>query len=213
MSKFSLIIAAALFAIAGTQAHADNIVLNGGFETGDFTDWTVNSSANFPWEVDSAAGGHGVPFAGSFFASNACVGSTCITGTPVQQDSLSQDLATVVGDSYTLDFWFGTFDNGNPMELQALFGGVVVEDLLNIGSTNYNEYTVTGLVATSTSTELEFLGRQDPEWDELDNVSVTDTTVSGAPEPGSWALGFGGLLALAGFRKLSYVSQRSMPRA
>jgi hypothetical protein len=203
MHNFSLTIAAvALLAIAGTQAHAGNIVMNGGFETGDFTGWTVNSSANFPWEVDSASTGHGVPFAGSFFASNACVGSTCITGTPTQQDSLSQNLTTTVGDSYTLDFWFGTSGNGNPMELQALFGGVVVEDLLNIGPSPYTEYTVSGLVAGSTTTELEFLGRQDPLWDELDAISVTDTTPAGsAPEPAGFALGLSGLVTLLFARK------------
>jgi hypothetical protein len=182
MSKFSLAFVAALLAVAGTQAYAANIVANGGFETGDFTDWTVNSNANFPWEVDTVGSSHGTPFAGSFFASNACVGSTCISGTPTQQDSLSQNLTTIVGDSYTLDFWFGTSGNGNPMELEALFGGVVVQDLLNIGASPYTEYTIGGLVAAGTTTELEFLGRQDPEWDELDAIGVTDNGVAGAPE-------------------------------
>jgi hypothetical protein len=203
MNTFSLTVAAAaLLVVAGTQAHAGNIVMNGGFETGDFTDWTVNSSANFPWEVDTVGSSHGIPFDGSFFASNACVGPTCITGTPSQQDSLSQNLTTTVGDSYTLDFWFGTSGNGNPMELQALFGGAIVEDILNIGPSPYTEYTISGLVATSTTTQLEFLGRQDPEWDELDAISVTDTTPAGsAPEPASFALGLSGLATLLVARK------------
>jgi MYXO-CTERM domain-containing protein len=201
MQKFSLTFAAAaLLAAAGTQAHAANIVLNGGFETGDFTDWTVgNASGDDPWRVATAGFVGNDPFDGTYFASTGCVGSTCITGAPSQQASLSQNLATTVGDTYTLDFWFGSA--GNPMELQALFGGTVVEDLLNIGRTPYTEYTISGLVATSPTTQLEFLGRQDPAWDELDDVSVTDTTVAGAPEPASWMLGFGGVLALAGLRR------------
>jgi hypothetical protein len=198
MSRFSLILATtALLAVAGIQAHAQNIVQNGGFETGDLTDWTSNHNGNFPWEVDAAASGHGVPFDGTFFASTACFGADCITGSPSEQASLSQDLATTIGDSYTLDFWFGTAGNGNPMELQALFGGAVVEDLVNVGPLAYTEFTISGLIATSTTTTLEFLGRQDPLWNELDDVSVTDETLASAPEPASWLLGFGGMLVLA----------------
>jgi MYXO-CTERM domain-containing protein len=202
MRNVSLIFAAAaLLAVSGKQAHAVNIVLNGGFETGDFTNWSVNLSSVFPWEVDTSGQGFGnVPFDGTYFASTGCVGLHCITGTPPQQASLSQDLSTTVGDAYTLDFWFGTA-YGNPMEVQALFGGAVVEDLPNIGVTPYTEYTVSGLVATSTTTQLEFLGRQDLGFNELDDVSVTDNGPT-APEPAAWLLGLGGLLTLVAARRL-----------
>ena len=42
------------------------------------------------------------------------------------------------------------------------------------------EYTISGLVATSTTTALQFLARQDPGYNQLDNVSVTDN--SAAPD-------------------------------
>jgi hypothetical protein len=199
MKKFRLTLtAAAVFAVAATQAHAANIVVNGGFETGDFTSWTANTNSASPWQVD-VAGSHGNnPFDGTFYASTGCLGAQCITGTTSQQASLSQDLTTVVGDSYTLDFFFGSA--GDTMELQALFGGAVAEDLTGLGTTPYTEYTVSGLVATSTTTTLEFLGRQDPAWDELDDVSVVDDGAAAAPEPAAWMLGLSGLVALAGSR-------------
>ena len=202
MKIFSRIFAAAaLLAVAGTQAHAANIVLNGGFETGDLTDWSVNTSSVYPWEVDTSGQGFGnVPFDGTYFASMGCVGSQCITGVPSRQASLSQSLSTTVGDTYTLNFWFGSA-YGNPMEVQALFGGAVVEDLVSIGVTPYTEYTVSGLVATSTTTQLEFLGRQDLGFNELDDVSVTDNGPT-APEPAFWLLGLGGMLTLAAARRL-----------
>jgi hypothetical protein len=90
------------------------------------------------------------------------------------------------------------------MELQAWFGGTLAEDLLNIPDTTLTEYVVTDLVATSTTTELEFLGRQDPGFDELTDVSVTDNSTV-TPEPGTLGLLGTGVLGLIGVarRKLS----------
>ena len=207
----STLIPLALLAMAGIQANA-GLITNGGFETGDLTGWTVNNLSSDPWQVDSSTSFHNsdLPHSGTFFVSTGCVGAQCINGTASQQASLSQDLTTIVGDSYTLDFFFGTgVGNGTPNELQALFGGVVVEDLVNIGATAYTEYKIPNLVATSTTTTLEFLGRQDPGWDELDDITVVDNTAAGAaPEPASWILGFGILAAFAGFQGLSRI--RSM---
>jgi hypothetical protein len=100
------------------------------------------------------------------------------------QSYLYQDIATVAGNTYSLTFDFGTNGAGNPMELRAYFGGTLAADLLNVAPLPTSTYTINGLVATGNSTRLEFLGRQDPGFDYLDNISVIESGApSAVPEP------------------------------
>jgi hypothetical protein len=177
-------------------------VLNGNFATGDLTDWTVNSSSSDPWQVDTA-GGHGNDPYGSdtYFVSTGCVGAQCITGTTSQQSSLSQILSDAVATTYTLTFEFGTGGNNTQNELDVLWDGTSVLDLGPGGTLgivdDYQLYTVTGLVGTGSDT-LTFLGRQDPGWDALDDISVTGS--SSTPEPATFLL-VGGILPVIGLAR------------
>ena len=192
------------------SAEANNIVLNGNFATGDLTSWTANSpldASNGPtfsqgWSVQ-AAGVEGNPFPGdTYFASVGCIAAICITGTTAQQASLMQSLTTTIGGTYTLTFEFTTSGHGAPNELLVLWNGSSVLDLGpggTLGSVpNYTLYTVTGLVATSTSTNLTFLGRQESQWSSLADVDVEQVT----PEPATWMLIGGALPLLAALRRL-----------
>jgi hypothetical protein len=170
-----------------------NLVQNAGFETGTFADWTVNTSANNTWEIQTFGGSGGSPFAGSFFASDGCVGASCISGAPSEQSSLSQTLATTPGLAYDLSFEFNTHSNIEPNELEVLWNGSTVLDLGPSGTLGpidtYQLFSVTGLDATSASTTLTFLGRQDPGWDALDNVDVTPVGATPEPSLSIWAVG------------------------
>jgi len=172
------------------QAHA-NIVQNPGFETGDFTDWTINPGGTNPWLIRSGINA----YQGTFFAGTGCIGAPCITGTTAQQAYLSQTLATMPGQSYTISFEFSA--NGNPgaNEFAVLWNGATVLDLGPggtlgpVGTLNtYVLYSVPKVVATSTSTTLTFLGREDIGYDAIDNVEVDPV---GAPEPATALLGLG----------------------
>jgi len=60
----------------------------------------------------------------------------------------------------------------------------------------YTQETLTGLVATGTSTVLQFSGRDDPNLIWLDDVDVEATPTSSVPEPASiafCALGLAGV--------------------
>jgi hypothetical protein len=59
--------AAVIFAGTAFEAKATSLIGNGGFETGDFTDWTVNNSGGCCIQVQSSALGYG-PNSGTFFA-------------------------------------------------------------------------------------------------------------------------------------------------
>jgi hypothetical protein len=89
------------------DAIASNLVANCGFETGDFTDWsTSNLNAS---GVESFGFDEG-PNSGSFFAALGNVGS---------DGTISQTLSTVIGQPYTISFYFAS-DGGTPNDFSAL---------------------------------------------------------------------------------------------
>lgn len=168
---------------ASPLAHANSIVLNGGFSQGS-TGWTYNPSSDSPWSFSNN---------GSYsYASPGCTGANCIAPDSNPHSAfLYQDLATTPGASYTLSFAYA--DAGIPSELKVLFGKNVAADLSNNGPTGLTVYTVSGLVTTSAVTQLEFLARDDASFNQLTSVSVTRTPTE-TPEPSSLALvGTGGL--------------------
>jgi hypothetical protein len=176
------------------QAQA-NIVQNPGFETGDFTDWTINPGGTNPWIIRSGSNA----FQGNFFAGTGCIGAPCITGTPSQQAFLTQTLFTTPGQSYTITFEFSANGNTGANEFAVLWNGTTVLDLGPggtlgpVGTLNtYILYSVPkAVVATSTTSTLTFLGREDDGYDAIDNVVVDPT-----PEPATALVGMG-LLPLA----------------
>jgi hypothetical protein len=88
----------AVLASAALSAHAQNLVVNPGFETGDFTGWTLSGDT----------GGCSVstlhPHSGNFSARLGPLG--------FQTDGfLDQTITTVVGQSYHVDFWLANIGN------------------------------------------------------------------------------------------------------
>jgi hypothetical protein len=186
--------------LAAIPAAASSIVVNGNFSGGPYTGggagWTDNLNVyNYGIWNFVYLGDHGDPNIAD--ALTGCTGPSCITGSGASLGALSQLLPTVAGDSYTLSFLYSP-EGASPNELQALFAGAVVEDLSNLASNSFVTYTVSGLVATSSSTTLEFLGRGDGGGIALTEVSVTDDGPA-IPEPPSLCLITSGLIGFAAF--------------
>jgi hypothetical protein len=165
-------------------AKGSALFTNGGFESGDGAGWTTTWNPAYTGPTNS----------GSFSAATGCLGSACIS-TPTA--FLYQDLATVIGQTYDLTFWYANNSPGDEAinELQVLAGGVIVADLINQPQDVVFRQVVTTFTASSGTTRIQFNGRNDPGVVIVDDVFAD---VSGAvPEPSTWMLSGVGIVALA----------------
>jgi len=150
---------------AGQHALANNLLENPGFETGNFSGWTLSGSMAFEGVSTNFAS---LPESGRYSAFFGAVGSYNI---------ISQDIATTPGDTYNLTFWLD--DSGGPF----------ADAYLNWGSTTALNITPTGRfgwmelgvdeVATGTSTVVSFGFDQDPSYFNLDDTSVIQVSPGG----------------------------------
>jgi hypothetical protein len=196
---------------ASASAGGIDLVANGGFTTGDFTGWTSSSDEN--WYVNGIDTNPGAPSDTSYAAENGCVGASC--NDPVNGSWITQSLATEVSQTYTLTFFYdpgplNEDDGGGGIdaiadasvitttELDVLWDGSLVTggQIVNATSSTWEEYTFTGLTASTTSTVLEFTGREDPDYLQLTDISVTADASPTVPEPASLTLIGGGLLGM-----------------
>ena len=179
--KQTLAIMLGALALAGAQAHA-NLVQNPGFETGDFTDWTVSGNIGvFPGGANS----------GTYSAS--------FTGA-ISGGYLNQNIATTTGDVYDISFWL---ESDGQISFSASFGSDTFYSINNVDiGSPYTEVTVNNVSAAGASTLLHLTFQESgaDSFGALDDISVTDVTPVGVPDSASTAgllgLALAGLLAL-----------------
>src|SRR5437016_5852763 len=99
-TKILLLLAAVLLPLSdlGEAKAGLELVLNGGFETGDFTGWAVSSTFT---SVETAVYDGFSPYAGTYFAALGNVGATPL-------GTLSQVISDTSGQSYTLSMYLGS---------------------------------------------------------------------------------------------------------
>jgi hypothetical protein len=186
-----------LFTLIAAVCSAANIVLNPGFESGTTTSWTVVG-----FSVAGVSSYPGYSHTGTYSVETPCVGHGCID--PVSGAYVQQTLNTVAGQNYTLSFWV-TENSGATSEMAVYWNGNLVQDILNPnnsgGTTGWQQFTFSNLLATSTSTVLQVNGRHDPAEIFFDDFSV-DASVVGVPEPATFGIcGLGLALLAAGLRR------------
>jgi hypothetical protein len=210
-------------AFLGSLALAQNLVQNPGFETSSFAPWVASSE----WDVDSGAPHTGTYYADTGCVGAPCISpDSNINGAWFYQDLTTAPGATyALTFFYTPEPVGGGARARKPLlappapapapaiELQVLWGpsgsplttggagacsGNCVFDNTSSGTLAYSQFTVTGLTASSSSTRLEFVARQDPSFNGVDDVVVTLTSLGGVPVPPSIWLTLVGL-ACVGF--------------
>jgi hypothetical protein len=156
--------------IPATLSIGQNLVGNGGFETGDFTDWTLVGSGT----VDETLY-NGVIDAGSFSGAATYIHSgnyAVVLGQSDYLATLSQTVATVPGENYLVSLWLINPGDTPTQQFQVNWGGDTICNILNpatFGWTNL-EFVVG---ATETNTVLQFGAENDYTYFGLDDISVS----------------------------------------
>jgi len=204
-----------LFSAAGARASTvictsvgGNLVSNCGFETGDFTSWTVGgaTSGSFDGNYYGVQGDLNSPPSGATVLGPVNSGSwAAYFGTDVTQTiapiTLSQTLTGPAGVLYTISFYIDQYALTSDNLFSVTFAGDTVTSVTNMAPTNgfvfesfnYSDVSVVNPV-------LQFSFQNPPDYFFLDDVAVTVSTL---PEPSGMRLGGPalGLLFLAALKR------------
>ena len=182
-------------AFADNCGAAGNLIQNCGFETGDFSNWTLagnTTDASPAWTfVNNVA-----PHSGTYAAEMGPVGSF---------ETLSQQFTDTPGAVGTLSFWLEDEVSLDPdgtqytgfSQFTADIDGQVLTFLANpVDQAGVYTLFQSNFLMTGNDT-LNFTLENDPSYFDLDDVSVVAT----APEPSSVALLGTGLSAVCGLAR------------
>lgn len=157
------------------QVRQFNLLIgNGGFETGDFSDWSFSgqSDGNFPISIDwsNITGEVLIPgVADVAFVHSGIYGA--FLGQNKRLGYLSQQLPTQPGQSYVLSFWLSNPATGVPNEFRALWNGAILYDGTSLNAFDWTNYQFV-VTASNTTTTLQFGFRNDENAFGLDDITL-----------------------------------------
>src|ERR1700733_9986980 len=118
--SIAVVLLVALFVPA---AHASSILVNDGFETGDFTGWTQSG-----WFIDTLNSNSGV-----YDASTGCSGASCTMVGNSNSAYLYQDVVTTPGTTYDMSFFYDAGQDPTfGSELLVLWGNPTAPSLSTV---------------------------------------------------------------------------------
>ncbi len=194
ISKLTCISLAVVVLAFASVAVGQNLVLNGNFATGDFTDWTLTGNQQDVGVCNASTCPGGFAPLSTYAAYFGPVGSYA---------TLSQMIPTTPGDQYTLTFYLADPVAGTPNYFSSSFGNATLT-LNNWGTAfGWQEFNLITTV-TGSSTELSFTFRNDPAYWFLDNVTILQGSSGTVPEPSSVLLFGSGLLGVFGLARRKF---------
>lgn len=182
MTRFRNLVLAALVAVPLPAQAATELILNGGFETGDMTGWSCTGG-------DLCVSETWNPRTGSY--SLAGFDNTGFA-------TLSQTVTTTIGSTYDLSFWSSAYDYSGNILRYSLDGGPAQ----TVTTTSSYTQSTDSFVATGNSTVLSFFFETDGgtgSW-YIDDVSMIGAT-SAVPLPATALLLVGALAGLGVVRR------------
>jgi len=193
--------AAVLLMVASSGSSRANLVLNGDFGTGDFTDWTLATTSNGTLGPSPlpAVSSFNVTGSGATNAAQFQVGLVTLIP-PIQTEggSISQTVTTGAG-SFIFSAAIAAFASGGPNSEAGVFSvlldGTTLDSIdvggINSGQTLRNTLSFTDVV-TSGPHDLEILvTRPFTNGNALGTTPfeyITDVTLTAVPEPASLTL-------------------------
>ena len=165
---YGILALVSLLGLGITQSARANLITNGGFETGDFSGWTVFGIDNDVVGANPFTSPHSGNFQ-ALFASG--------------DNSITQNVTTTPGSSYVISFWLApNVRQGGLPSVSVNWGGSNIFSESFTSPFGYTEYTFT-VNALSSATPLQFqFSSIFGNVFYLDDISVTPV---GVPDGGS----------------------------
>jgi hypothetical protein len=140
---------------------------NGGFETGDFSDWNLGGApdaTNVAYNFVSAVDPRFAPYihSGEFAA---------ILGEPNQTASLSQTFSTVSNQLYEISLFLDNPVGGATNQFEVLWDGTTLFNQTEVPQITWTNMQFT-VIATNTASTFQLIFRNDPDAFGLDDISI-----------------------------------------
>ncbi len=141
-----------------------SLVLNGGFEMGNFSFWTMSGNLNSVY---------GLVTSNSLYVHSGQYGAQL--GPVGSPGYLSQTLTTSIGQWYLISLWLNTPSGAAPNEFLVAWNGANLFDQVNVGATGWTNLQFFA-TRPGTNTVLEIGLRNDPSYFALDDIMVYPVT-------------------------------------